>query len=135
LSKQYHKLTLLSGIKCTAQIYHTVQGRIHDFNFRGGAQRVRPPGSAPAVRTVPKYYRKILKKATSIPITHIYMTAHFPGLIPTLLLKRNVRGILVLWAYIFPFCDLWIQLVLVLDSTIPIIIYFTCLRTTWTVNI
>jgi hypothetical protein len=45
------KLTLLSGIKCTAKIYHTVG-------------------------TVPKSNRKIVEKATSIPITHIYMTAH-----------------------------------------------------------
>jgi hypothetical protein len=43
------KLTLLSGIKCTAKIYHTVG-------------------------TVPKSNRKIVEKATSIPITHIYMT-------------------------------------------------------------
>jgi hypothetical protein len=32
------------------------------------------------VRTFPKSYRKLQKEAKSIPLTHKYMTAHFPGM-------------------------------------------------------
>ena len=47
------------------------------------------------VRTFPKSNRKIVERGKLIPLTHKYMTAHFPGLVQYF--NKKFRGMLVFY--------------------------------------